>query len=222
MQYGSVATASQRVVQPRSLKAATTRQLRDDAWNGTAGGTNVSEFGAAFITSPITGSWDFANPVRNLTFTLDHDSSSGTTYDDEFTLAIYDENNTLGPAATVIAAMTGIIGATVYADANGHVVAEADNTTAEFITVNFRVSGSVRSISRMMWVLTSNCTRYFNHCTNRRDLVLCCFRRFILRLTSRRFRTQANVTQAILASYSLKKHLLVKRILDFSLLMRAI
>ena len=64
-------------------------------WDGDASGTGVSDFGAAFITAPITANWQFSNPVDNLAFTLDHVSSSGTTYDDEFTLAIYDENGNL-------------------------------------------------------------------------------------------------------------------------------
>ena len=107
-----------------------------NGWDTTSGGTGVSDFGAAFITSPINATWRFSNPVEDLSFTLQHVSSSGTTYDDEFTVAIYDETGTLIPAADIIASLTGVVGVTVYEDVNGFVVVEADNSTPDNVTFN--------------------------------------------------------------------------------------
>lgn len=107
-----------------------------NAWDATANGTGVSEFGAAFISAPITANYAFSNPVEDLSFTLEHVSSSGTTYDDEFTLALYDENGDLIPAADIIAGLTGVTDVTVYMNADGFVVIEADNDIAENIGIN--------------------------------------------------------------------------------------
>ncbi len=113
-----------------------TGTFTNDAWDATSNGTNVSGFGSAFITAPITANYQFSNAVENLSFTFEHVSSSGTTYDDEFTLYIYDEDGVLIPAAEVIAGLTGVTNATVYANPDGSVVIEADNDVAENITVN--------------------------------------------------------------------------------------
>lgn len=110
-----------------------------NSWNGNASGTGVSDFGAAFITAPIQANWSFSNPVEDLSFTLDHVSSSGATYDDEFTLYIYGENGALIPSADVIAAISGNSLVTIYANPDGSVVVEADNDAPENIT--FDLSG---------------------------------------------------------------------------------
>ncbi|MDF3414786.1 hypothetical protein HKX54_10005 [Sulfitobacter sp. M57] len=107
-----------------------------NGWDTTANNTGVSSFGAAFITEPINANYAFTNPVEDLSFTLEHVSSSGTTYDDQFTLAIYDENGVLIPAADIIAGLTGVTDVTVSTDANGFVVIEADNSTPENIGIN--------------------------------------------------------------------------------------
>ena len=106
------------------------------AWDATSNGTGVSEFGAAFNTGPISANYAFSNAVEDLSFKLEHVSSSGTTYDDEFTLALYDENGILIPAADIIAGLTGVTGVTVYTNADGFVVIEADNEVAENIGIN--------------------------------------------------------------------------------------
>jgi Ca2+-binding RTX toxin-like protein len=108
----------------------------DDAWDATSNGTGVSEFGSAFITGPIAANYAFSNAVEDLSFTLEHVSSSGTTYDDEFTLALYDENGILIPAADIIAGLTGVTDVTVYTNTDGFVVIEADNDVAENIGIN--------------------------------------------------------------------------------------
>ena len=64
------------------------------------GGTNVSDFGAAFLTAPITASYQFSNPVENLSFDINHLNDDGaSTYDDQWTISALDENGDPIPAA---------------------------------------------------------------------------------------------------------------------------
>ncbi|GLQ28086.1 Hint domain-containing protein [Sulfitobacter pacificus] len=124
------------VISEAGNSTTVTASFTANAWDATANGTGVSEFGAAFVSGPIAANYTFSNPVEDLAFTLEHVSSSGTTYDDEFTLALYDEHGVLIPAADIIAGLTGVVDATVYTDPNGFVVIEADNTTPENIGIN--------------------------------------------------------------------------------------
>ena len=106
------------------------------AWDASQSGYAVSEFGAFGVTSPITANYNFSNPVENLTFDLQHVNSSGTTYDDMFTIYAYDENGDLIPAADVIAGLSGLVDDTVITNPDGSISVEGDGGTANNVTVS--------------------------------------------------------------------------------------
>ena len=114
-----------------------TGTFSNDAWDATAGGTNVSDFGAAFVTAPITANYTFSNPVENLSFTIDHVNDDGaSTYDDEWIIYAYDEDGDLIPAADVISGLSGLVDENVYANPDGSVTIESAGTNSNNVSVN--------------------------------------------------------------------------------------
>jgi len=104
-------------------------------WDGTAGGTGVSEFGAFGVSNPITATYEFSQPVENLTFDLQHVNSSGTSNDDMWTIYAYDEAGDLLDSADVIAGLTGLQDELVYTNPDGSVTVEAEGTTVNNVTL---------------------------------------------------------------------------------------
>ncbi len=109
-------------------------------WDASQGGNKVSEFGAFGVTSPITATYEFSNPVENINFNFNHISDDGaSTFDDMWTIYIYDENGDLVPSADVLAAITGLTDEVAYINPDGSVSIEAQGTgTAD---VNFNLTG---------------------------------------------------------------------------------
>jgi Ca2+-binding RTX toxin-like protein len=105
------------------------------SWDATQSGQNVSEFGAFGVSDPIKALYEFSNPVTDLRFDLQHVNSSGTTYDDKFTLRILDASGALIPADEVIAALTGVTHQSVTTNADGTVSIEGEGSSAGDIGV---------------------------------------------------------------------------------------
>lgn len=109
-------------------------------WEADPGGyANVSDFGAFGVTTPITANYAFSNDVENISFDFNHINDSGTTYDDMWTIRIYDENGDLVPTADVLAAFSGLSDEIVYANADGSVSLEAQGGISN--DVNFNLTG---------------------------------------------------------------------------------
>ena len=104
-------------------------------WDASQGGNNVSEFGAFGVSSPITATYDFSQPVEDLTFDIQHVNSSGTSNDDMWTIYAYDENGDLLDSADVIAGLSGLQDELVYVNPDGSVTVEAEGTIANDVTV---------------------------------------------------------------------------------------
>ena len=51
------------VISEGGFSTTVTGTFTANAWDETQGGNNVSEFGAAFITAPISANYQFSNPV---------------------------------------------------------------------------------------------------------------------------------------------------------------
>lgn len=105
------------------------------AWDAAQSGYAVSDFGAFGVSVPITAAFDFSNPVRNLSFDLQHVNSSGASYDDKFTLRILDAAGSLVPANEVIAALIGVTHQIVTVNPDGTVSVEGEGTSADTIGV---------------------------------------------------------------------------------------
>jgi len=117
-----------------------------NAWDATAGGTGISDFGAAFITSPITADYQFSNPVENLSFDIQHLNDDGaSTYDDQWVISALDENGDPIPAAEIIAGLTGLVDETVIDNGDGTVTIESAGTIANDVTVS--LAGPISSLS---------------------------------------------------------------------------
>lgn len=115
------------------------------SWDASQGGNNVSEFGAFAVTSPITADYDFSTPVENLSFTIDHVNDDGaSTYDDYWTIAAYDADGNLVPAADVIASLSGVDDELVIENPDGTVSIQTEGTNANDIDVN--LSGPISSL----------------------------------------------------------------------------
>ncbi|WP_171180653.1 Hint domain-containing protein [Ruegeria sp. HKCCD8929] len=113
-------------------------------WDASQGGNNISEFGAFSVTSPITASYDFSQPVENLTFTINHvNDDGGSTYDDSWTIEAFDENGDPISPTDIIAGLTGVDDESVTV-VDGKVVIEAEGTNANDITVN--IPGQVSQV----------------------------------------------------------------------------
>ncbi|MDF1669126.1 MAG: Hint domain-containing protein [Roseovarius sp.] len=122
-----------------------TGTFSNDAWNADAGGTGVSEFGAAFVNSAITADYQFSTPVENLAFTINHVNGSEPTYDDYWTIYAYDEDGVLIPAADVIAGLGNVQDELITTNSDGSVSINSAGGTANDITVN--LPGSVSQLT---------------------------------------------------------------------------
>lgn len=107
-----------------------------NVWDETQGGTDVSEFGAFGITSPINANYQFSNPVENLSFDFNHVNDDGaSTNDDYWTIYAYDDTGTLINSATVIAGLSGVVDENIITNPDGSVSIEAAGTTANDVTL---------------------------------------------------------------------------------------
>ncbi len=122
-----------------------TGTFTEKAWDASQSGYAVSDFGAFGISEPITARFDFSNPVADLSFDLQHVNSSGSSYDDKFTLRLLDASGTLIPAAEVIAGLTGLTHQSVTINPDGTVTIEAEGSSADTIGVN--LSGPISELS---------------------------------------------------------------------------
>ncbi|WP_122072121.1 Hint domain-containing protein [Pseudophaeobacter sp. EL27] len=113
-----------------------TGTFTEKAWDASQSGYAVSDFGAFGISEPITARFDFSNPVADLSFDLQHVNSSGSSYDDKFTLRLLDASGTLIPAAEVIAGLTGLTHQSVTINPDGSVTIEAEGSSADTIGVS--------------------------------------------------------------------------------------
>ncbi|MFK7938222.1 MAG: hypothetical protein AB8B82_02500, partial [Roseovarius sp.] len=116
-----------------------------NSWDATANGTGVSDFGAAFVDQPVTADYSFSNPVENLSFAIEHVNGQEPNLDDFWTIAAYDENGVLIPAADVIAALGNVQDEFITTNPDGTVSINSAGTTANDITVN--LPGPVSQIS---------------------------------------------------------------------------
>ncbi|WP_282065035.1 Hint domain-containing protein [Aliiroseovarius marinus] len=115
------------------------------SWDASQGGYNVSEFGAFAVSSPITADYDFSTPVENLSFTIDHVNDDGaSTYDDYWTIAAYDADGNLVPAADVIASLSGVDDELIIENPDGTVSIQTEGTNANDIDVN--LSGPISQL----------------------------------------------------------------------------
>lgn len=120
-----------------------------DAWDASQGGNNVSDFGAFGVTSPITASYQFSNPVENLSFDIQHlNDDGGSTFDDFWTIYAYDENGDIIDSADVIAGITGLVDENVSVNPDGSVSIEAAGTTANDVTIS--LAGPVSQLNVML------------------------------------------------------------------------
>ena len=105
------------------------------SWDGTAGGTGASEFGAFGVSTAISADYQFSQPVENLTFDLQH-VNSGASNDDMWTIYAYDEYGTLLDPNAVIAGLSGIQDEWVYINGDGSVTVEAEGSIINNVTVS--------------------------------------------------------------------------------------
>ncbi len=109
-----------------------------NSWDETQGGNNVSEFGAFAITAPIVADYQFSNPVENLSFDFEHVNDDGaSTFDDKWTIRVFDDDGNLYPAANVVAAIGGLVDETVIINGDGSVSIETNGTIANDVSFNF-------------------------------------------------------------------------------------
>ena len=112
----------------------------------TNNGNTITEFGAFAATSANTATYDFSNPIENLSFQIDHLNDDGaSTYDDFWTIEAYDENGVLIPAATVISGLSGLVDENVIINADGTVSIEAVGTTSNDVSVD--LAGPISSLT---------------------------------------------------------------------------
>ena len=131
-----------------SLSTIVTATFTANAWDETQNGYNVSEFGAFGVSTPQSANYQFSEPVENLTFDLQHVNSSGTTYDDQWTIYAFDDNGDLIDANSIIAGLTGLVDESVTINPDGSVTIEADGGTANDVTVN--IPGAVSQIELVL------------------------------------------------------------------------
>lgn len=116
-----------------------------NSWDASQSGYAISEFGAFGVTSPIAASYQFSNPVENLSFNFNHvNDDGGSTYDDQWTIFAYDENGDLIDSNTIIASLSGLVDESVTANPDGSVTITAAGTTANDINLN--LAGPVSQI----------------------------------------------------------------------------
>jgi hypothetical protein len=103
------------------------------------GYTGVTDFGAFAVDTPTIATYEFSNVVENVNFDFNHVNDSGNTYDDMWTIRIYDDDGNLVPATDVLAAFSGLVDEAVYANPDGSVTLEAQGDIAN--DVNFNLTG---------------------------------------------------------------------------------
>lgn len=113
-------------------------------WDASQSGYNISEFGAFGVTSPITASYDFSQPVENLSFDFNHVNGDELNYDDQWTIYAYDENGDLIDSADIMAALSGMDQDAVYANPDGSVTIESEGLNAN--DISFSYSGQISQI----------------------------------------------------------------------------
>ncbi len=137
---GATAANGSTVISESGNSTTVTGTFTANTFDASQGGNNVSEFGAFGITSPATMNYAFSDPVENVSFDFEHVNDDGaSTYDDMWTIYIYDENGVLVPSADVVAALSGLVDESVTVNADGSVSIEATGTTAN--DVNFNLTG---------------------------------------------------------------------------------
>ncbi|SLN52406.1 Hemolysin, plasmid [Roseovarius litorisediminis] len=134
---GGTATGGSTVISEGGKTTTVTGTFTANAWDATAGGTGVSDFGAAFVTAPVTANYQFSNPVENLSFSIEHLNDDGaSTFDDSWTIYAYDENGVLIPAADVIAGLSGLVDENVTTNPDGSVTIDSAGTIANNVTLD--------------------------------------------------------------------------------------
>lgn len=113
-----------------------TGTFSNDAWNGSAGGTGVSGFGAGSVSAPVTADYRFSNPVENLAFSIQHVDAQNPQYDDYWTIHAYDENGVRIPTAEVIAGLGNIQDELIITNPDGSVSINASGGMANDVTVD--------------------------------------------------------------------------------------
>ncbi|MCI2399611.1 Hint domain-containing protein [Aliiroseovarius subalbicans] len=142
---GGTAVSGTTVITDGAFSTTVTGTFTANAWDDDQSGYAVSEFGAFGVSSPITADYQFSQPVENLSFDLQHVNSSGSTYDDMFTIYAYDENGIILDAADVIAGLSGLVDETVVTNPDGSVSIEADGGTANDVTLS--LPGQISQLS---------------------------------------------------------------------------
>ena len=143
---GGTAENSDVIMAEGGNSTTVTGTFTPNTWDASQGGNNVSEFGAFAVTSAITASYEFSNPVENLSFAINHLNDDGaSTYDDQWTIYAYDENGDLIDAATVIASLSGLQDESVTTNPDGSVTIEATGTIANDVGVN--LAGPISQLS---------------------------------------------------------------------------
>lgn len=132
---GGFAEDGSTVITAGSNSTTVTGTFTANAWDASQSGYAVSDFGAFGVSSPIVANFQFSNPVENLSFDFQHVNSSGTTYDDSWTIYAYDEDGILIPAADVIAGLTGLVDEIVITNPDGSVTIDANGSTANNVTL---------------------------------------------------------------------------------------
>ena len=142
---GGAAQSGSTVLTEGGNSTTVTGTFTAGAWDDNQSGYNVADFGAFGINAPIEAQYDFSNPVTDLSFDLQHVNSSGSSYDDRFTIRAYDASGSLIPAATIIAGLSGVTHHLVITNPDGSVTIEGEGSTA--VDIGVSVDGPVSRLS---------------------------------------------------------------------------
>ncbi|MFK7838023.1 MAG: Hint domain-containing protein [Sulfitobacter sp.] len=134
---GGTAQSGSTTIADGSNTTTVTGTFTANAWQPIInGGQPVTGFGGIFVTTQITASYDFSNPVENLSFSIEHLNDDGaSTFDDSWVIVAYDENGVQIPAATIIAGLSGLTDELVITNPDGSVTVEAAGTIANAVTL---------------------------------------------------------------------------------------
>ena len=113
-------------------------------WEDDPNGYTITDFGAFGVSTAITATYDFSEPVEDLSFVIDHVNNSSAN-DDLWTIYAYDENGDLIDGATVIASLSGIQDEDVYINPDGSVSINAEGGTANAVSVD--LAGPISELS---------------------------------------------------------------------------
>ncbi len=137
---GATAANGSTVISDGGNTTTVTGTFTANTFDASQNGNNISEFGAFGLSAPATMNYTFSQPVENIDFDFNHISDDGgSTYDDKWTIYIYDENGALIPSADVVAAFSGMVDETVFVNPDGSVSIEAEGTN--IADVNFNLTG---------------------------------------------------------------------------------